>query len=108
VSRSSVRMRITFGGSEAPTTRVGGPQLVASKQTATKAMTAKHVAWRIRRRGLGRLVVACAIGERLYSDPSFQAPEHHEPNYKPVFTRVSRRGVPRSMMRHEAFEGIGK
>ena len=108
MSRSSVRMRITFGGSEDPTTRVGGPQLAASKQTAIKAMTAKHVAWRIHRRGLGRLVVTCAIGERLYSDPSFQAPEHHEPNYKPVFTRVSRRGVPRSMMRHEAFQWTGK
>ena len=83
MSRSSVRMRITFGGSEAPTTRVGGPQLVASKQTATKAMTAKHVAWRIRRRGLGRLVVACAIGERLYSDPSFEAQSTTNPTTSP-------------------------
>ena len=67
-------MRITFGGSEAPTTRVGGPQLAASKQTATKAMTAKHVAWRIRRRGLGRLLVACAIGKRLYSGQLVDGP----------------------------------
>jgi hypothetical protein len=79
VSRSSVRMRITFGGSEAPTTRVGGPQLVASKQIATKAMTAKGSC----RRGLGRLVVACAIGERLYSDPSFQAQSTTNPTTSP-------------------------
>ena len=81
--RSSVRMRMTFGGSEAPTTRVGGPQLVASKHTATKAMTAKHIARRIHRRGLGRLVVACAIGERLYSDPSFQAQSTTNPTTSP-------------------------
>src|SRR5687767_11527416 len=65
-------MRITFGRSGAWTTRAGGPQPVLSKLTATNVRTAKRVAWRIRRRGLGRFVVACAIGERLYCGRSFR------------------------------------
>src|SRR5215217_5526982 len=62
-SRSSVRMRITFGRSGVWTTRVGGPQPAPSKQTATNVSTVERIC---RRGSLGGLVVARSMRRRLY------------------------------------------
>src|SRR3712207_2867189 len=60
-------MRITFGRSGAWRTPVGGPQPAASKQASRQTAISQRSRKRVRRRVLGRFLIAYPMRWRLYS-----------------------------------------